>query len=312
MPAKLIDRYVLERVIGTGGFATVWLAHDPVVGVDVALKVLADNWARDPDMRERFVSEARLGLQINSPRIMRVHVVNESADGIPYIVMAFADGGTLRERTRNRALSGVRFSVSEAIDIAREIALGLEELHQAGHLHRDVKPANVLFQSTPRGEQLVLSDFGLARAVDKTAITQIAGSPAYMAPEQAAGVSQLSPAVDLYPLGVILAELLAGVSPTEVSTLTEAADQGSIDVAGFFADHNVAIPAELAELVGDLVALDPQRRPLSAGLAARRLQHIGQKLAGSSVGEIAANPPSFAPRTKVADGPPGRPCATDG
>jgi len=275
VPPENIDRYQLKEVLGTGSFATVWRAHDPVVGLDVALKVLADNWARSTEMRERFMAEARIGMSVNSTRMVRVHTVNETADGVPYIVMTFADRGTLADRfdARIREASGP-YSLREAISIGERLALGLADLHQAGHVHRDLKPANVLFQNGPAGEELLLGDLGLARAVDNTSITLISGSPGYVAPEQAAGLTQLTNAADLYPLGIILTELLTGEPTVSNTSLTGAAEQGPIDVADHFARRGRSVPTELIELIDELLQVDPLRRPGSAAEVAERLSGI--------------------------------------
>ena len=146
--ARSLDRYELKDVLGTGAFATVWRAHDPVLGIDVAIKVLADNWTRDVEMRQRFLTEARNALEVTNEHLVRVHHVAEAADDTktPYIVMAIADGGTLEERNRHRRLLSP--DVAGSLRIIRDIAIAVSALHNNGLLHRDLKPGNVLFQAT--------------------------------------------------------------------------------------------------------------------------------------------------------------------
>ena len=111
--ADYIGRYRLERVLGRGAFATVWLGHDETLDADVAVKVLADNWAADEDVRRRFTEEARILWRADSPHIVRVHVVDELDDGRPYFVMDYADRGTLEQRMSERAAAGQPWSIDE-------------------------------------------------------------------------------------------------------------------------------------------------------------------------------------------------------
>src|ERR1700736_521690 len=117
-----LGRYRAERIVGAGAFATVWLAHDETLGAPVAIKVLADNWAHDPEIRGRFLEEARILWRADSQRIVRIHNVDELPDGRPYFVMDYADRGTLAERMAERGSARQAWSVSEAIDISLAIA----------------------------------------------------------------------------------------------------------------------------------------------------------------------------------------------
>jgi len=261
---ETIDRYELLDVLGVGAFATVWRAHDPVIDEYVAIKVLADNWARDAEMRRRFLREAKLALQVTNEHLIRVHIVAEAADtGIPYIVMALADAGTLRERINERRLNP--HSVDEALATIRDVAIATAALHDNGLLHRDLKPANILFQETRTGgERLVLGDFGLARAIERSALTMVAGTPAYAAPEQAAGVTQLTPQADLYPLGVMFLELVTGELPTNNASMVDTATT-TIDIDQVLSTPTpIAVDADTRRLVESLIAKEPGGRPASA------------------------------------------------
>ena len=128
-----LDRYELIDVLGTGAFATVWRAHDPVIDQEVAIKVLADNWSRDVEVRQRFLKEAKVAMEVTDRHLIRVHTVAESADtDTPYIVMALADAGTLRERITARRLSP--HTTSEALHIIRDVATATAALHDNGLL----------------------------------------------------------------------------------------------------------------------------------------------------------------------------------
>jgi serine/threonine protein kinase len=297
--------YRLEQVLGTGSFATVWLAHDEVLDRRVAVKILADNWSQDTEVRRRFLSEARVLLTAESPRIVRGFHLGETPTGQPYLVMAWADRGTLGDRLEQRRREGRTFDVAEVVSLATEIALALVDVHQAGHLHRDVKPTNVLIRSssTLRGiaglapdETVVLADFGLARGLEMTALTLVAGSPGYVAPEQAAGLTQLDRRADLYPIGRIMLELLTGDPGGHATTMAGAAAE-RIDVAKQLEDRSVgapAVPASLVELITRLVAESPDDRPSTADEVVADLNAIRRE-----IGSPAAGPPSrpFAPPT---------------
>lgn len=257
----MLDRYELLEVVGTGAFATVWKAHDPVLETSVAIKVLADNWSRDPEMRQRFLSEARMALEVTSPYLIRVHHVAEDADsGVPYIVMTLAEGGTLERRLVKRKLDP--FSIDEALSLIREIAVGVAALHDEGILHRDLKPANVLFGTRRGQESPLLGDFGLARALDKSALTMVSGTPAYAAPEQAAGLTQLTKQADLFSLGIMFFEMVAGDVPDR-NDMVDAATK-TVDIDRFLADNKVSLDADQRQFVASLVDSNPENRPADA------------------------------------------------
>ena len=209
-----IGRYRVERMLGTGAFATVWLANDDALAAQVAVKVLAENWAHDEDIRRRFAEEARILWRLDSDHIVRVHTVDQLDDGRPYFVMDFAGGGSLDERIRERRDQGRPFTVDEALTLSMAIADGLADAHHQGIVHRDLKPSNVLFRVMPSGqERLLLADFGIARSLEaaRGATTISAGTPHYMAPEQAQGHAERPS--DIYASAVILHELLVGSPP---------------------------------------------------------------------------------------------------
>ena len=160
-----IGKFRVERLLGTGAFASVYLGVDEALASRVAIKVLADNWSHDDDIRRRFTDEARILRRADDDRIVRVHTVDELPDGRPYFVMDFADGGTLHGRMQLRTMP-----IGEAVGVALQIALALDVIHTMGLVHRDVKPTNVMFRSRPAHrrnggrETVVLGDLGLAKA----------------------------------------------------------------------------------------------------------------------------------------------------
>ena len=292
-----IGRYELLDVLGTGSFATVWRAHDPVVGMDVAIKLLADNLAQNRHIRERFMAEARISLESNSTRMVRVHVVDETEDGQPYLVMALADRGSLEDRLRPSRQLGSH----EAVSLAQQIALAVADMHRHGHIHRDLKPGNILFRTGPDGEELVLGDLGLAREFNKSAITLVSGTPGYVSPEQAAGVEQLTPQTDLFPIGVVLLEMLTGERPRKFRSMLAAATQDTIDVSPILDDARVGRPPSLDALVQDLVRLDPGKRPKSAHNVAEQLGTILEDIKRADPPRPATINPDPAEAVKLSD-----------
>ncbi len=227
MPAPIrFGRYAVRRRIGSGGFATVWLAYDEQLDAPVAVKVLAENWTEDHQMCARFVEEGRYLRRVESRHVVTVYDAGELDDGRPYLVMTYADQGTLNDRLQVAVLT-----VGQALEVVRQVGSGLQALHDRGILHRDIKPANVLFRSIEggvegeRGEiRAMVGDLGLGKAVDASSrLTMIAGTPSYVAPEQAQGESPTS-AADQYSLGVLTYLLLAGRTPWTHASLAAAAD----------------------------------------------------------------------------------------
>lgn len=228
-----LEKFQIQRELGSGTFATVWLCYDPGLERQVAVKVLADNWTRNADMTRRFLQEARILWRLNHPRIIRVYAADTTPDGVPYFVMEYADSGSLQSRIEERKAAGRRFSVEEAVAISRDIAEGLKIAHNSHIVHRDLKPSNILFSSTQvydadgrqqMSERLLLGDFGIARVLEaSTGYTIAAGTPYYMAPEQAdpgigSGPDERS---DIYSAGVLLYELLTGEVPYPFESVSQ-------------------------------------------------------------------------------------------
>ena len=209
LPIRL-GRYRLERQLGQGGMGAVYLAHDTQLGRRVALKIPFLRGPADDAIRTRFLREAQSAAVLAHPNICPVHDLGE-IDGVPYMTMAFVEGQPLSKLFDASHPMEVRRSV----ELVRKVALALEEAHRHGIIHRDLKPGNVMIDG--RGEPVVM-DFGLARRADDIlALTQegeLMGTPAYMPPEQITGnVQEMGPACDIYSLGVMLYEMVAGRPP---------------------------------------------------------------------------------------------------
>ncbi|WP_051300537.1 protein kinase domain-containing protein [Actinomadura rifamycini] len=215
-------RYRIDRLLGTGGFASVWLGHDPDLDAPVAIKILGEHWTLHADVRERFVQEARLLRRADSHRLVQVFDIGELPGGRPYFVMTYADRGTLEERLAADPSGGPSAgpdagpgALADALALAREIARGAQDLHDLGIVHRDLKPSNVLLRTAPGGgERVMIADLGIARTGDHlSSLTLPAGSPGYMAPEQTQVDGAPDHRADVYGLGALAYHLLTGEPP---------------------------------------------------------------------------------------------------
>jgi serine/threonine protein kinase len=206
-------RYELLGVVGRGGMALVFLARDHERDETVAVKLLADNLSADPDLRERFRREAAIAQRLSHPNIVRVLGSGET-DGRAYIVLEYVDGGSLADELLRDGAP----PVERVAALGAQAAAGLAHAHACGLVHRDVKPQNLLLASDGT---LKISDFGVARTLDGTRLTQtgwIVGTASYLAPEQARG-EEATPAVDVYALGVVLRELMMAGPTVEAPEL---------------------------------------------------------------------------------------------
>jgi serine/threonine protein kinase len=258
-------RYRRVGLLGQGGMATVELAHDTELDRPVAIKRLAENLAANEEYKQRFLREARLAARLSHPNIVAVY--NAGAEnGVPYIVMEYVEGETVSDLLRHHG----RLEPPEAVALGLQACSGLETAHEAGLVHRDIKPQNLLI--TPEGT-LKIADFGIARSLDGTQLTQagtVLGTAGYLAPEQAAG-EQVTAAADIYALGAVLYELLTGRPPYEAGSLAELfakQAEGSITPLRELAPE---APVRLEDAVMHALARAPEYRPESAATLAAEL-----------------------------------------
>ncbi|MFB9909623.1 serine/threonine-protein kinase [Allokutzneria oryzae] len=249
----------MSGLLGTGGFATVWRGHDDVLDAPVAIKVLADNWSRHLDVSERFLAEAKLLRQADSDRVLRVLDYGELEDGRPYFVTVLAEDGSLED-----LLGQGELPVDEALRHLVEVAEAVVVLHSMHVVHRDLKPSNVLLD---RG-RVVLADLGLAKALaHSSGLTQVAGSPGYMAPEQAAPGGVVDERTDVYGLGALAHRLLAG------STVGQPPKR--------------PLPGRLGRVVRRALRSDPRHRWPSARVLADELRDLAEHGWGTGRGRVA-------------------------
>ena len=254
-------RYLLAEVLGAGGMATVWRARDEVLGRDVAVKVLSPQYAADPGFLARFEREARHAAAVSHPRL--VTVFDSGIDrGTTFLVMELVTGRTLRQVLDEAG----PLPAGQAVAVAAAVCEGLEAAHAARLVHRDVKPANIMLA----GGEVKILDFGIARAdgaAAGTATGTVLGTAAYLSPEQAAGYPA-GPQSDLYSLGCVLFEMLAGVPPFTAESQVAIAYRQVHDDPGPPSARRPGLPASLDQITARLLAKDPAARP--AGAAAAR------------------------------------------
>jgi serine/threonine protein kinase len=250
------DRYRLDRRLGVGGMATVQLAFDTRLERYVALKLLAEHLAEDSNFISRFRREALAAARLVHPNIVQVFDFgSDAASGRQFIVMEFVDGHSCAELLRDRGPMSPR----AAVDILAQACRGLDYAHRHGVVHRDVKPGNLMVN----GDGVVkLADFGIAKAAEQSDITKVGsvlGTAAYLSPEQARG-EPATPASDLYALGVVSYQLMAGRLPYEAASLTDLARLQELGPPPRLDEVAPDVPPTLADAVARALDWDPERR----------------------------------------------------
>lgn len=277
-PGQVIaGRFRLDAELGRGGYGEVWRARQLSVDRDVALKLLRADLKHRDDAARRFAREARLASRMRHPNAVTVIDFGDDA-GTLFLAMELIDGPTLKEYLRGRG----RLAWGEACGIVDRIAAALAEAHALGLVHRDLKPGNVLLRSVEGRLDPVVIDFGLAKVFDldesDDAITRahaMIGTPAYMSPEAVRG-AVLEPRSDLYALGVILFELIAGRPPFKGSSPIETASRHLHLPAPSLSDAVPSVPSGVAALVADLLAKEPAGRPDDATRLRERIRALTQ------------------------------------
>jgi serine/threonine-protein kinase len=292
--ALAAGRYRIERVLGHGGMAAVYLARDGELERPVAVKLLAENLAGDESFRDRFVREARLAARLSHPNVVQVFDAGEDGNR-PFIVMEYVEGETLADVLGRRG----RLPAHETVDLALQVCGGLEHAHEHGLVHRDVKPGNLLVRSDG---MLKIADFGIARAAEATKLTQIGtvlGTAAYLAPEQLAG-EDVGQRADLYSLGAVLYEMLTGRTPYEVASLPELALQQREGTITPVRELEPTVGQAVEDVVMRCLARNPDYRPASAAEVARELASASPE----APTEPLAQPERVAPAASAVPQPP--------
>ncbi len=270
MSSETLGSYRLIDRLGAGGMGEVWRAEDTRLLREVAIKILSERIANDPEWKARFLREARTIAQMNHPNIATIFSIEQEAEKL-FIVMELVEGESLAT-----VLARGPLPPKEAVNIIRQVAEALAEAHEKGVVHRDVKPDNIIVGK--RGVKVL--DFGIAKQVvstgDAPTLTQaglIVGTPFYMSPEQALG-RPVDVRSDLFSLGVVLYEAVTGKRPFEGESVTETMMNIIMQEPGDLAFVAPAAPASLVEVVNRALQKKPERRFGSAGEMVDALSHV--------------------------------------
>src|SRR5256885_648755 len=265
--------YTLEGESGRGGMGVVFSARDERLKRQVAVKVLPPELAFREEIRLRFVREAETAARLSHPHIVPIHSVGESPDGLVYFVMAYVDGESLGAKLKRRG----RLPPDEARRIMQETADALGAAHAFGIIHRDVKPDNILLEGS-RG-RVVVTDFGIAKALSSTTggatltATGVAiGTPHYMSPEQAAGDREIDGRSDIYSLGVVAYQMLAGELPFQAPTVPGILMKHITERPPLITDRRPEVPEDLGACVMRSLEKDPEDRWPTADALRRALE----------------------------------------
>src|SRR5215468_2607906 len=293
------ERYQLQNPIGRGGMATIYRGHDMRMDRVVAIKVLREVYSTDPKFVTRFQREAKAASALQHPNIVQVYDYGQS-DGNYYIVMELVEGTDLRRYLRSRGI----LDIDRAIIIAHDIALGLGAAHRRGIVHRDVKPQNIL---VGRDGSIKLTDFGIAsvykdiNAERLTTTGMTLGTVQYYAPEQAQG-EIVTPAADVYALGIVMYEMLTGHPPFDGDSPVAVAMQHIQDPPTPPSQLNPSIPPALEEIIMRCLEKVPKMRFRDGSQLARALETLGD----SEIGETVAVTPGHAPKLTTSNHVPSR------
>ncbi len=283
----LAGRYRLDDRIAAGGMGEVWRAVDLVLDRPVAVKLLRDEYAQHPETLARFRAEARHTAAVPHPGIAQVYDYGEAGPGQPsFLVMELVDGPPLTELLARGPLDPAL-----VMDVVAQAAAGLAAAHAAGLVHRDIKPGNLLVGP---GGAVKITDFGIAHAAGSAPLTRtgtLIGTPAYLAPERVAGASA-GPASDLYSLGIVAYECLAGAPPFTGTPMEVALAHQSQSLLPL----PPAVPLPVAALVAELTARDPAGRPADAGEVAARAARLRDAMNGAAATEGDPWPVSLGPQ----------------
>lgn len=251
---KINDRYEVRKLIGEGGMANVYLGYDTILERDVAIKVLRGDLADDEKFVRRFRREAQSASLLNHPNIVQIYDVGED-DGNFYIVMEFIKGQTLKQLIKKRG----KLSVPETIDIMSQLTDGLAHAHDSYIIHRDIKPQNIMILDDG---MVKITDFGIAMAINASDLTQtnsVMGSVHYLPPEQASGKGSTIKS-DIYSLGIMMYEMLAGVMPFRGETAVEIAMKHLKNPMPSVIKANETVPQSVENIVLKATAKNPKNR----------------------------------------------------
>ncbi len=271
-----VGRYEIIDELGRGGMAIVYLARDPYMDRQVAVKLLPRQLSPSESLQARFQREAKIVASLEHPAIVPVHDFGEYNEQ-PFLVMRYMVGGSLRHFSAGKALA-----LTEVVRILSPLAQALDKAHAQHIIHRDLKPDNILFDGD---KNPYLSDFGIARLAEGTQTTSIMGTPAYMSPEQIKGDVQLDGRSDIYSLGVILFEMLSGQQPYTADTPTQVMMKHVFEPVPVILDLAADLPPMTQLVIEKAMAKERDERYATAEAL---LQAVQQLLTASQAAEVGA------------------------
>ncbi|MEM7331495.1 MAG: protein kinase [Chloroflexota bacterium] len=272
----LNNRYELIERIGSGGMAAVYKARDRALGRLVAIKMLHESFTSDEGFLRRFQQEAYAAANLTHPNIVTVHDIGQDGH-YHYIVMEFVDGLTMKQIIRSYSDNGDQMPLNRTLDLAIGVCNGIGYAHRAGLVHCDVKPHNILV--TP-DERIKVADFGIARAITEATqheiVSQVWGTPQYFAPEQASG-QPMTPATDVYAIGIVMFEMLTGRLPFIAESHTAIALKHLHEPPPKVTAFNTAVPEQISQIINKILAKEPTGRYRTAGQLGRILSTYRQR-----------------------------------
>lgn len=272
---RQVGRYQVKSRLGRGGMATVYRAHDPSIGRDVAIKFLHASLCEDEDCRMRFLREARAAGGLSHPNIVVVHDVGE-IERRPYMAMELIDGSPLSDKLEKTRCLPVR----EVVIIGLQLARALEYAHARGIVHRDIKPGNIMILAD--GQTIKVADFGIAHMDDgsteqRTVVGAVMGTPQYMSPEQTRG-DKVDGRSDLFSAGIVLYQLLAGERPFRGESLVAVATKIATEDPPPLNQKRPEVPASLRRVIDRCLAKKPEQRYQTGKEVAEALQKVLQEV----------------------------------
>lgn len=279
----LDNQYLIEKLLGQGGMGAVFRARHTLLGDQVAIKIMPSGISRNADYQRRFLREGKTARQFSHPNVVTVHDLRTTQDGMLYMVLEYVEGHTLNEELKNRR----KFSPKEAVDILSPIGEALTMAHSLGIVHRDLKPDNIMIGKGKDGSKVVkLLDLGIAKVnnANATALTitgQILGTPHYMSPEQW-NADDIDGRADIYSLGIILYELVAGVKPFSGKTVQKLAYEHAVSTPSLLSNVVSRVSEEFSKVVNKSLEKEPDKRQ-------QNCQELFQELRESLKYEIVPN-----------------------
>ena len=288
MPPQQIGPYRIIRPLGEGGMGAVYEAMQEPIGRRVALKILLPQYAANRDSLQRFFNEARAVNLIEHPSIVQVSDYSQAPDGTAYLVMEYLRGEVLAERLNRLHDTGSRLPLADVLQISAQIAGALAAAHEKSVIHRDLKPSNVMLvrdSAVPRGERVKVLDFGIAKLLQgqakETAPNAVMGTPQYMSPEQCRGAGGVDEKTDVYALGLMLFEMIAGRPPFIAEIPIEYIGQHAFREPPPLQSFAPTISDKLASFVHSLLVKDKALRPLMREVEAELTSQLEQLPSGT-------------------------------